>query len=302
MKKFSDQELIQELQNRFVEHKYALQEQKKLMKRLQAVNAKLEKSETLKSNFISNIRNEINNPFASILGISSNILQVCKKGNKDCLTKVVSMATLIHNEAFKLDFQLKNIFAAASIEAGEALPEIAKVEINELVNEAVNYFKMKVQQKEIMIQLENHLTTTDDFYFKTDPGKLELALMNLINNALEFSIPKSQVIIRTTSSNGCLLIDVIDQGPGISQEDQQVIFDRFNQLDTGLTREHSGHGLGLSVTKALLELINGTIQLSSQKGKGSRFTIELEEWNLDQDVDDVAFGGNELFFDAEEKF
>ena len=301
MKTFSDQELIQELQKRFAEREHALLEQKKLMQKLQTVNKKLEKSEALKSNFISNIRNEINNPFASILGISANILQVCKREDSNCADKVSVMATLIHNEAFKLDFQLKNIFTAASIEAGEALPEIARVEVNELINEAAKYFNQKIQQKQIRIQYKKQLGQNES-YFKTDPTKLELALMNLINNAIEFSNKAGEVEINASVNNNQLKVEVIDFGIGISKNDQQVIFDRFNQLDSGLTREHSGHGLGLSVTKALLELVNGTIELTSQKGKGSRFTILLEEWNMEEDIDDVAFGGNELFFDAEEKF
>lgn len=301
MKRFSDQELIQELQNRFVERKHALDEQKKLMQKLQSVNKKLEKSEALKSNFISNIRNEINNPFASILGISSNIIQVCKRGASDCQDKISSMATLIHNEAFKLDFQLKNIFSAASIEAGEALPEIARVEVNELIEQAVSYFNLKIQQKEIKVDFKNRLKNGET-YFKTDPAKLELALMNLINNAIEFSHQSGKIEINSIKKDCRLRIEVIDAGIGISRNDQQVIFDRFNQLDTGLTREHPGHGLGLSVTKALLELVNGTIELESEKDKGSKFTIVLDEWDLDADIDDVAFGGNELFFDAEEKF
>jgi len=302
MKNFSDQELIQELQERFAERNHALEEQKKLMKKLQAVNIKLEKSESLKSNFISNIRNEINNPFASILGISSNIIQLCKRDDKNCIGKVQSMATLIHNEAFKLDFQLKNIFTAANIEAGEVLPEIAKVEINELVTEAIDYFNMKIQQKELKLEHKNNFGKDKEFYFKTDPAKLQLALFNLLSNAIEFSEKSGKIIITSEYTGELLKITITDEGMGISANDQQTIFDRFNQLDTGLTREHPGHGLGLSVTKALLEMINGTIDLKSKKGKGSQFTITLAEWNLDGDIDDVAFGGNELFFDAEEKF
>jgi len=302
MKNFSDQELMQELQKRFAERNHALEEQKKLMKKLKAVNIKLEKSESLKGNFISNIRNEINNPFASILGISSNIIQLCKRGDKNCIDKVQSMATLIHNEAFKLDFQLKNIFTAANIEAGEMLPEIARVEINELVAEAIDYFNMKIQQKELKVEHNNNFGKDSEFYFKTDPSKLQLVLINLLSNAIEFSAKSGKITITSEYTGELLKITIADQGMGISVKDQQTIFDRFNQLDTGLTREHPGHGLGLSVTKALLELINGTIDLKSKKNSGSQFTITLNEWNLDTDIDDVAFGGNELFFDAEEKF
>ena len=102
MSKLTDQELIDELQKRFEENKKTIQELKDLTEELKIVNKKLEESEALKSHFISNITNEIINPFTSILGLSRNILAVKKENWK----KVISMVALIHSEAFNLDFQI----------------------------------------------------------------------------------------------------------------------------------------------------------------------------------------------------
>jgi len=119
MYKITDEELLQELEKRFSENKNSIKELQKLTKQLKEVNGRLEESESLKSHFISNITNEIINPFAAILGLSRNILDV----KKEDWNKVISMVQMIHSEAFHLDFQLKNIFAAAKLEAGDWMPE-----------------------------------------------------------------------------------------------------------------------------------------------------------------------------------
>ena len=111
MSKLSDQELIEELQKRFAQNKVTIQELKDSTDELKTVNKKLEESESLKSHFISNITNEIINPFTSILALSRSILQVKKENWK----RVISMVAMIHSEAFNLDFQLRNIFLAAKI-------------------------------------------------------------------------------------------------------------------------------------------------------------------------------------------
>ena len=113
MNKLTDEELIEELRRRMTTNTRSLEELKELNEKLLEVNKKLEESEALKSHFISNITNEIINPFTSILGLSRSILAVKKENWK----KVISMVALIHSEAFNLDFQLRNIFLAAKIEA-----------------------------------------------------------------------------------------------------------------------------------------------------------------------------------------
>jgi signal transduction histidine kinase len=104
--KLNDEELLAELRNRMSENKLALQELTILNEKLVTVNRKLEDSEKLKSHFISNIANEIVNPFTSILGLSGNLLSV--KGEN--WEKALNMVNLIHSEAFSLDFQFRNIF------------------------------------------------------------------------------------------------------------------------------------------------------------------------------------------------
>ena len=130
----TDSSLINELDKRLVENKKAFAELEELTEQLKIVNKKLEESEALKSHFISNIRNEIINPFTSIINLSKQILSM------NDLEKAKRNASLIHGEAFFLDFQLKNIFAAAELEAGETLPQIYTVNIQNTIKSLIDSY------------------------------------------------------------------------------------------------------------------------------------------------------------------
>lgn len=296
MHELTDSELIDELKKRFEQNKKALQEVQKLNEELKVVNKKLEDSEALKGHFISNITNEIINPFSSILALSRNILSVKKENWK----KVISMVALIYGEAFNLDFQLRNIFVAAKIEAGEIFPEVMNVDISHVVNSLIESFKYELKKKKITIDFQNELPSDapeKPYFFKTDPEKLRLILANLLSNAVKYSDVESKVVIKGWEQDGHLNLAVQDFGTGISPENQQIIFDRFRRLDSGINSLHRGHGLGLSINKALLDALNGQIDIESELTEGTTFTISLPP--ISADVKGLAFDGNELFFDDE---
>ncbi|MDY6801858.1 MAG: HAMP domain-containing sensor histidine kinase [Bacteroidota bacterium] len=295
MSELTDQELIDELKKRFDQNKKALKEVQVLNQELKDVNKKLEESEALKSHFISNITNEIINPFASILALSKNILSVQKENWK----KVISMVSLIYSEAFNLDFQLRNIFVAAKIEAGEIFPEILNVDIRHLLESVIDSFKYECKKKRINIELQFEIPSSEEtpFFFKTDPEKLRLIVSNLLSNAVKFSYENNKVIIKAWIDKKQLKIAVQDFGTGISKEDQKVIFDRFKRLDSGINSINRGHGLGLSINKALLDLLNGTIEIKSKQEEGAKFTISIPE--NESHISGFAFDGNELFFDED---
>jgi signal transduction histidine kinase len=274
------------------------EEVKMLSTELKNVNKKLEQSETLKSHFISNITNEIINPFTSILGLSRAILSVDKENWK----KVISMVVLIHSEAFALDFQLRNIFAAAKIEAGEIYPEISKVEIYALVKSLVDAFMLEAKKKRVTINLLFDIDKKDNdiLYFKSDAEKLKLILSNLMCNAVKFSLDEGVVNVHVWMTDGELYISVQDNGIGISENNQRLIFDRFSRVDNGISSVNRGHGLGLSINKALLDILNGEISLQSENGKGAIFTVRIPE--AEEDAFLTASDGNELFFDDKQVF
>lgn len=297
MRDLSDKELIDELKKRFEKNKNALQEVQDLNEELKKVNQKLEDSESLKSHFISNITNEIINPFASILALSKNILSVEKENWK----KVFSMVSLIYSEAFNLDFQLRNIFVAAKLEAGEIFPEILNVDIKHLIESVIESFKYEAKKKKLNIVLEFNIPTDGHkpLFFKTDSEKIRLVISNLLSNAIKFSHDKQEIIIKVEKDDKHLILSIQDFGTGISLENQKIIFDRFKRIDSGINSIHRGHGLGLSINKALLDLLDGSIDIKSEVEKGACFTITIPE-NISQ-VSGFAFDGNDMFFD-DDKF
>lgn len=289
--KFTDRELIQELEKRFSDNTIALQELKEMAEQLIHLNKRLEESEALKSHFLSNIRNEIINPFASIMALAKSIIAL----NPSNLEKGKHMAALIHSEAFILDFQLSNIFAAAEVEAGLNFPQISNVEILELLQNVVDSFQPLANQKKIIISIKNKIEIPPSgFSFKTDSHKIKLMISNLLSNAIFYSNENSPVIIETSICGENICIAVIDHGIGIEEENKKEIFDRFKRLNTRIFTPSSGHGLGLSVVREFLDLLNGNITIDSKMGFGTTFMISIPESNLE--ISSFSSDGNEEIF------
>jgi signal transduction histidine kinase len=213
---------------------------------------------------------------------------------------VFSMVSLIYSEAFNLDFQLRNIFVAAKLEAGEISPEILNVDIKQLMESVIESFNYITKKKKIATVFKFNIKTENKpFFFKTDPEKLRLILSNLLSNATKFCYENKKIIIEASIDENELVISVKDFGTGISLENQKIIFDRFKRLDSGIDSIHRGHGLGLSINKALIDLLSGSIDIQSELGKGTKFTFSIPE--NESQVSGFAFDGNELFFDNNEE-
>ena len=122
-------------------------------------------------------------------------------------------------------------------------------------------------------------------YFNTDPASVSLILSNLIHNAIKFSDPSGVINIKIELDE-MLRIEVEDFGKGMSDETRENIFDRFQRGDSQIDSFNNGHGLGLSVSKNLIEVLNGSIDIKSQIGKGSLFIVQIPEAEGQQKVDD----------------
>ncbi len=256
-----------------------------LLRNLHAVNEKLRDSERLKGHFISNITNEIINPFASVLALADNI-QYLKEGD---ISKAKRMAELIFEEAFHLDFQLKNIFAAALIEAGNDELKISNFNFKEFIDHIVQYFSKQLQKKNLRISLgvANCPEYNENFRFTSDKEKLELILKNLISNSIKFSPEDTAIELEFCYGNGILSLEVSDHGKGIHPEDRKVIFDRFKQLDEKINSINSGHGLGLSIVMAYTDLFGGKLSLNDNLNGGIRVILSIPESAETNDWDDL---------------
>ncbi len=290
----TDEELLKEIKERLENYKKTLNDLELLNGELMNVNKKLEESEKLKSHFISNIRNEIINPFSSIIGLSKQLIntEVIDK------EKVVHFAGMIYNEAFELDFQLKNIFAAASIEAGDLEQQIVEIDVPSFFNNAVKYIEQRAISKNLVIKLD-YENTSNSTVFKTDADKLNIIIINLLANAIEFSKEESsEIVVKVKQNNESILFSVKDYGTGIPKDKLDIIFDRFKRLNMSIHTSNKGYGLGLSITKEYVEILGGEINVESEVGKGSTFNLFIPESNIEKPR--LGFvSDNAEFFDNE---
>jgi len=299
MDKMSDEVLIEELKSRFDQNKKALYDLKMMTKKLEDLNKKLAESEEVKSNFLSNIRNEINNPLTAIMGVSRQMM------TEDIGAKTAKeMAELIYKETFYLNYQLNNIFNAAEIEAGESVMSVSLVDIPSLLETIKDSFGHMAGDKGLAISIDysGNGEGKEDLLFRTDPQKLDLILSNLLGNAIEFSNKGKTALIKVWRKGEYLYISIEDDGEGISSELKERIYERFTQLDSGTTKKHRGHGLGLCVVKSILQMMDSRIVYSCEENKPCVFEVQIKELAQEMGADIYSEEGNEFMFDSEEKF
>lgn len=293
MDRYRDDEIINELMRRLKAKDKACHDLTAMTKKLAALNERLLESEKVKSHFLSNIRNEINNPLTSVLTMCELILSSDGPMELDAET-CRSLVGTIRKEAFSLNFQLRNIFAAAELEAGEGVLSISALDLATLMKSTVEAFRHRAAEKKINIST-NLTDEVRNHFFRTDPEKLQCVLSNLLANAIEFSHEERPVTVKAWKDGGELKVSVTDYGIGIEERDQGAIFERFRQLETGSTKHHGGHGLGLSIIKSSLELLGGTISVVSRKGAGAVFTVTVPEM-AGEEASVFSVDGNEFFF------
>jgi signal transduction histidine kinase len=288
----TEEELLEELKNRMLQCRRNLKQLQEINEELKVANVKLNESEALKSHFLSNVTNEMVNPFAYILGLSKSIMEI-----KDT-DRAKSMAQLIYNEAFNLDFQLKNIFAAAKVEAGQTNVEINNVDINGVINSVIDTYKHKTEQKNLTVNFEYHVSEEvgDNFVFPTDAEMFKLIISNILSNGIKFSNNLSNIEIKTAVVDEELFVSIRDYGEGISHENLERIFDRFEKGNDEINSVNEGYGLGLSITKSYLDILGGRIDLSSEEGMGTLIIISIPRLACTV-VEGMAFDGNEFLFD-----
>jgi len=271
-------------------------ENEELSRSLFEVNRKLRDSERLKGHFISNITNEIINPFASILALAENIKQL----NEDQLWQARRMAEFIYDEAFHLDFQFKNIFAAAMLEAGLEEIKPAQVRLDEFGIHLSDYFHAQLFKESINLDVScvNLLAANEPLFVVTDREKLDLILKNLLSNAIKFSQSGSVIGLHFVREKDRFSVEVSDHGKGINPDDRKVIFDRFRQLDEKINSLNTGHGLGLSIVQAYTEMLGGEISLTDNSDKGIRFAITLPEIQVTMDWNEM----DDFLLDTETRY
>jgi signal transduction histidine kinase len=198
------------------------------------------------------------------------------------------MAEFIYQEASKLDFHLQNIFTAATIEAGLEELELSHIDIEQTHNETIEKLKINIKEKNLII--EKSIKGSDNEPIVSDLNKLKLILTNIISNSIKHSNNEGIIECEYLIEDNHLKIKISDNGNGISENDLKTIYDRFNKIDNNINSVTGGAGLGLSVVKALIELMGGEIEIINKNG-----TVVEINFPLASDFEDDSFSEDALF-------
>ncbi|HOJ08231.1 MAG: hypothetical protein LC124_13720 [Ignavibacteriales bacterium] len=227
---------------------------------------RLEELNELKSFFMQGITHELKTPLTSIKIFTEKLKnhQLPVKDKSDFYLKV------INGESNKLNGLIDNILVYAQIEKGMQTYQKSRVNLIQIVHKAVSsvqyQFMMKKQKLEVVIAND----TIDIF---ADEKAVESAILNLLTNASKYSCEESKTILSVTKVNNNAIVEVIDNGRGISSEDLKKIFEPFVRLRDDVTRKIEGTGLGLAIVKHIMDEHCGRIEIKSELGKGSSFSL-----------------------------
>jgi len=235
---------------------------------LAASNVALFESNRLKSEFLANVSHELRTPLNSILGFAE-LLKEATSADAKGTRWVQNILTSGRN---LLDL-INDLLDLAKIEAGRMEVRSEPLSLGDLFEGLMNVLKPLCEPRGLTIYSD---VANDVPILHTDPAKLQQILYNFLSNAIKFSPPGARIDIAADRPDvDHIRISVTDRGPGISPDQQQIIFEKFRQADGSVTREHTGSGLGLAIAKELTQLLDGAIGVNSQPGQGATFWVLL---------------------------
>ncbi len=259
---------------------------------LRKAKEKAEESDRLKSEFLANMSHEIRTPMNGIMGFATILKQ--EGSDKDNWKHYVDV---IYQSSSQLLRLINDIVDFSKIQAGQMNVEEEEVDIADLLHSTKELFEEKRNRDgkeniELKINIDSRL---EKEFVKTDLRKLKQVLSNLVENALKFT-SEGEIEIGCHVLNSDMKFYVKDTGMGISKENHQMIFEKFRQVDSSSVREFGGTGLGLTISKTLVEMLGGKIWLESELGTGTTFYFTIPyiktqktETSHEMNIEDVDF-------------
>ena len=235
---------------------------------LVAAKEKAEESDRLKLLFLANMSHEIRTPMNGIMGFTSLLKEPALSAEEQ-----QEYIRMIEKSGTRMLTIINDIMSISKIEAGEVTISISDTNVNREIEDIETFFQPEAKQKGIQIIID-HSLTDKPITIKTDEEKFYAVLTNLVKNALKFT-NKGSVEIGCEKKGEYLEFFVRDTGIGIRPDQRELIFARFRQASESLTHHFEGSGLGLSISKAYVEMLGGKIWVESVLGEGSTFYFTL---------------------------
>lgn len=227
--------------------------------------------EAMRADFLANVSHELKTPVGAISLLSETLA-----ANSQDAALVADYAGRVLKESRRLSVLVQEIIELSRLQNGDALADPVDVGLDAVVAEALDQVRVEAAAREV----ELVRTGSPGLVVRGDHGLLVTAVRNLLDNAIRYSDPRTrvQVAVGTDPQDPSLLrLAVTDQGIGISETDRQRVFERFYRVDKARSRATGGTGLGLSIVKHVAADHGGSVELSSQPGRGSTFTLVLPQ-------------------------
>ena len=224
--------------------------------------------EALREGFLRTVSHELRTPLTSVIGF----IELVKSGINISDEQREFLNTAL-NEASNLKKLIDDLLDLSQIKAGKMKMQLEEVNVKELIDNVVTTLKPLAKGKKLKLTSSFKNTKTTVF---ADPAKLRRVFINLISNAIKFT-QEGHVKVSCSEEGSHCAFAIEDTGIGLREEEKDVIFEKFRQIDYSSTREYEGIGLGLSIVRQLVEMHNGDITVESEYTKGSTFTFTIQK-------------------------
>jgi two-component system phosphate regulon sensor histidine kinase PhoR len=233
---------------------------------------RLKTLENVRKDFVANVSHELKTPITSIKGFIETLID----GAAEDPRSLSEFLHIILNQTNRLNAIIEDLLTLSRLERDNLPVELSEIDVYGLCQRAIDACSSQASQRDVRVHLERDRQDA----IVASPSLLEQAVVNLIDNAVKYSDPKSEVSVCPRVDDEEVSIAVVDHGIGIPESEQPRIFERFYRVDKARSRDLGGTGLGLSIVKHICRAHGGEVALTSTPGGGSTFTIRLPRWGL----------------------
>lgn len=245
--------------------------------KLEESNSKLQRINELQKEFLGTVSHDLRNPLGAIQSISEILMEEIEKGEdpKELLERNRQAFSMINDSAHYMSEIISNLLDVSALEAGRVALQCNDFDFVELLRKVLPNFKNQAERKNIHIEA----TAPEHCMISADQSRIRQVMENLISNAIKYSPQRSEILVgiypeSTRVKNG-VRFSVSDEGPGLSDDDKGKLFKKFQRLSATPTGGEKSTGLGLYITRSLVEMHDGQIWVESKPGKGATFNVEL---------------------------